>query len=136
MEVLNVVFVVFFVAHTCGGGVDVDHGTACTVNGLVGKDLAGQVVAVSVHGREPPHGLERHHLLDANLLMNRSRQLSNVFEAAFFKEFQDLPVPLVVFEGVNLVIGGFDEIREHPVGERHGRDGDGSSTLGIDHVQA
>ena len=50
-----------------------------------------------------------------------------VFEAAFFEEFQNLAVPFVVLERV--VIGGFDEIREHAVGERHGSDGDGSPTL-------
>ncbi len=68
--------------------------------------------------------------------MNRSRQLPNVFEAAFFEEFQNLAVPFVVLERVDFVIGGFDEIREHAVGERHGRDGDGSPTLGFDHIQA
>ena len=52
-----------------------------------------------------------------------------------FQEFQNLPVPLIVLERVNLILFGLDEVGEHSVGQRHGGDGHGATTLGLDDVQ-
>ena len=68
--------------------------------------------------------------------MNGARELAHVFHPTLLEEFENLPIPLVVFEGVNFVVFGLNEIREHPVGQRHGGDGHGASTLGFDDVEA
>ena len=62
--------------------------------------------------------------------------MSDVLESSLFEEFEDLSVPLVVLEGMDGVRLGFNEIREHTVGERHCRDGHGTTPLRFHHVEA
>ena len=84
VEVLHVVLIVFLVANARGGWVDVDNGPSSAVNGLVGQHLTGEVVSISIHGRKPPHRFEGHNFLDADLLVNRPRQLAHVFQTSLF----------------------------------------------------
>ena len=65
---------------------------------FVGKDSAGQIVSIIVHGGKPPHRLEGDDLLHANLLMNGARELCNILETSLFKELEDLTIPFIVFE--------------------------------------
>ena len=112
-----------------------NHSATRAVNGLVGQHATRQVVAVAVHGGKPPHRFEGHHFLHANLAVNGSGKLTDVFETALFKEFENFPIPLVVLEGVDFVILCLNEVGEHPIGEGHGRDGHGFSTLGLNHIK-
>ena len=50
VEIFHIVLVVFLVANAGRSWVDVDHGSAGSMNGLVSHDVTREVVAVSVHG--------------------------------------------------------------------------------------
>ena len=45
------------------------------------------------------------------------RQLTDIFESTLLQKFQDFQVPLVVLERVDFVLGRFNEIRKHAIGE-------------------
>ena len=85
------------------------------MNCFVSKHVTGEVVTVLVHACKPPHWFERNDLLDADLLVNRTGELAYILKATFTKEFEDLAIPFVVFEGMDFVVFGVDCRREHAV---------------------
>ena len=92
-----------------------DNSAPSTVNCFVSKHIPGQVVPVLIHACKPPHWLESDDLLDAYLLVNCTGELPNILKTTFTKEFENLPVPFVVFEGMDFVVFGINRRREHTV---------------------